>query len=95
MPAKNRSVRVKAFRMPFDSKKFNKGQDVYIKEMDACMAAKVVGEFRGNGEFVSCWISWDCKCRDIPNITTVSVPAIFAAELGIEVLPTIMKENLK
>lgn len=79
-------VKVRIFTMPFDSKKFNKGQMVFIKEMDTCMAAKVVGRFRGDGAFATCWVSWDCACRGTPSIKAVTVPAVFARELSIEII---------
>ena len=52
------------FKMPFQTKHFNKNQKVWIQMKTGAMAAKVAGRFRGKGRYISAWVSWDHKNRE-------------------------------
>lgn len=51
------------FKMPFNTKHFNKNQKVWVQMTTGAMAASVAGKFRGRYRYVSAWVNWDKKDR--------------------------------
>jgi len=45
-------------KLPFETKKFNKNQKVWVVVTSGAQAFKVRGRFRGNGRYVTAWINW-------------------------------------
>jgi len=84
MPAKKELVKVRMFKMTFDSKKFNKNQIVWIQKATGAMAARVTGKFRGNGRYISAWVTWDGGNKDFPSIKTIDVESMFAKRRQLE-----------
>jgi hypothetical protein len=67
---------VMQFKMPFETKHFNKNQKVWVQRMTGNQAALVEGRFRGKNRYVSAWVNWGSKNN--PNIKTFEVSVEFA-----------------
>ena len=72
---------VEMFKMPFETKHFNKNQKVFIQYGTGDMAAKVVGKFRGKHRYISAWVKWDRAIKEkelMPKIKQIDINYDFA-----------------
>lgn len=46
------------FKMPFQTKLFNKNQKVWIRKLSGNLSAEVKGKFRGKGRYIIVWVKW-------------------------------------
>lgn len=76
-------VNVVCFKMPFETKHFNKNQKVWVQITTGNMAAKVIGRFRGKHGYVCAWVSWDRKNRESPDFKKIKVDRRFAENRGL------------
>ena len=65
------------FKMPFETKHFNKNQKVWVRRGTGSLAAEVRGKFRGKGRYVTAWVDWDRKAREAPTIQEIEVAEEF------------------
>ena len=75
--------KVKMFKMPFETKHFNKNQKVWIVSLSGAMSALVRGKFRGKYKYISAWVSWSTKQKQNPEIKEIIVSNNFAKRLDI------------
>jgi len=81
MENKDTSTTVEMFKMPFETKHFNKNQRVFIQYGTGAMAAKVVGKFRGKHRYVSAWVRWEKAEKEkelMPEFKQIDVSSDFA-----------------
>lgn len=75
------------FKMPFETKHFNKNQKVWVQMTTGAMAAKVAGRFRGKGKYVSAWVNWDKTDRKkypLPEFKKIEMEADFIARHSLQ-----------
>lgn len=74
---------VTMFKMPFSTRHFNTNQHVWVVMMTGNQAAQVAGRFRGNGRYITAWVRWESKTKQMPQFKVIDVTETFAARHGL------------
>jgi len=78
-------VKVIVFKMPFETKHFNKNQKVWVQSTTGDMAARVIGKFRGKGRYVEAWVNWSANAKENPIFNTIDIDKAFAQRQRLQI----------